>query len=98
MDRGRLLRHHQDVNDQTVYLVEDHVNQDAEQLEMRYWAHVYSSRDKAIEGVEYYAELGGHGQVTWIDRGPVDYGYDADGEELYRVVPLSVWPDDRAHA
>lgn len=53
---------------------------------------------KAKADVEDFAGRGGHGPVRWTDRRPVLYAYpdtNARVNELYRVVPLPVWPDDK---
>lgn len=81
----------------TVYLVEDHTDPEPKN-HTRYWAHVYLSLDKAKAEVERFAERGGHGAVRWGPPGPALYAFpdtDERAQELYRVVPLPVWPDDK---
>ncbi|QUH05385.1 hypothetical protein HUO13_35520 [Saccharopolyspora erythraea] len=77
-----------------VYLVEDHTDQ---ARTTKYWAHVYLSRGKAKAEVEESAARSGHEAVRWDDRSTVLCAF-ADGshgtDELYRVVPLEVRPDD----
>jgi hypothetical protein len=80
----------------TVYLVEDHTDQ-TRTTYTAYWAHVYLSRERAKADVDEFAARGGHGSVHWEDRSTVLYALpDTDRtNELYRVVPLSVWPDNK---
>ncbi|MFC7344538.1 hypothetical protein [Saccharopolyspora griseoalba] len=78
----------------TVYLVEDHTEPGQN---LRYWAHVYLSLERAKADVETYAQRGGHGPVRWSDRLPAYAFPDTDkrAAELYRVIPLPVWTDDK---
>jgi len=80
-----------------VYLAEDHTDLEPAN-HTRYFAKVYLSRGKARAGVEHWARRGGHGEVRWEDHAPASYAYAADGSrsgELYRVVALSVHPDNQ---
>jgi hypothetical protein len=80
-----------------VYLIEDNTDPEPDP-NVRYFAHVYLSRDKAKAGVEYWANRGGHGLVRWQEHAPVSYAFPSEGprqSELYRVVPLRVHPDDQ---
>ncbi|HVW41017.1 MAG TPA: hypothetical protein VHC18_06680 [Amycolatopsis sp.] len=75
-----------------VYLVEDHTPP-VPGTHTRYWVTVYTDRDDARADAGEYASRNGQKGLRWVEHGPVLYGHSAaepDGNELFRIVPLSV--------
>jgi hypothetical protein len=83
---------------ETVYLVEERPGTVGE---MKYWAKVYLSREKAREGIEYWAPRAGVNDLAWEEgsfgvliASPAN---DDASERSWTIVPLPVHPDNEPH-